>query len=277
MDENGGLNSDVALDVQEMNSDACKIVSYDARSLPRITKDAYSNGFSIVILPFDSEVFESYAQHAVEYEGIFLKSIVGWVAGRKLYRYEQLAMTVNGDTGEVSSDKAVALHIELPKEKTARVAIVNIFSPDKESPVFTFPSDGFHVEKCLIDGKEAVLADYIAANGLGTRLPLIGDYAGANVNIAIKEIKDGAVNFYAPLFRGIEYRFAADVPNYADAFNGKIKELKLTNVQFACNCILNFMHGELENKRIDGLYGPFTYGEVAWGVFNQTLVYVCVE
>jgi hypothetical protein len=277
MDEDGGQISDSAFGVRELNFDAYKIVSYDSRSLPRITKDAYPNGFSIVIMPFESEVYGSYAQHAAEYEGIFLKNIVGWVSGRNLDKPEQLPGTVNGDTGEASSEKAVALHIGLPEDKTARVAIMNIFSPDKESPIITFPRDGFHVETCLINGKETVLADHITANGLDTRLPLVGDYAGANVNISIKEIKDGTVDFYAPLFRGIEYRFAESIPNYADAFNAKIKELELANVKFACNCIINFTHGKLENKKLDGLYGPFTFGEVAWGVFNQTLVYLCVE
>jgi hypothetical protein len=276
LDEGGGKISDSALGVRELNFDACKIISYDALSLPQITKDAYQNGFSIVILPFDSDAHRSYAQYAADYDSIFLKNIVGWVSGRNLEKPEQIPVTVNGETGETSSDKAVALHIELPEERTVQIAIVNIFSPDKSSPVVTFPRDGFHAKTCFIDGKEAVLADYIAANGLDTRLPLVGDYAGANVNIAIKEIKDGTVDFFAPLFRGIEYRFAESVPNYADAFNAKIEELGLVAAEFACNCVLNFVYGDLENKKLGGLYGPISFGEIAWSLFNQTLVYLCV-
>jgi hypothetical protein len=277
LEEDGGRISDSALGVRELDFDVCKIISYDTQSLPRIAEDAYSNGFSIVILPFDSRAHRSYAQYAADYDGIFLKNIVGWVSGKNPDKPGQIPVTVNGAAGEVSSDKAVALHIGLPEGKTARIATVNIFSPDKSSPVVTFLQDGFHVKTCLIDGKETVLADYIAANGLDAKLPLVGDYSGVDVNISVREIKDGAVDLYAPVFREIEYRFAENVPNYADALNAEIEKLDMANVEFACNCVLNFVYGELENKKLGGLYGPVSFGEVAWSLCNQTLVYLRVE
>jgi hypothetical protein len=82
------------------------------------------------------------------------------------------------------------------------------------------------------------------------------------------------VNFYAPVFKGIEYRFAENIPDYVEAFHGKIDEIKNRNSGFACNCILNFLYGGLEGKNIGGFYGPITFGEVAWQLLNQTLVYL---
>jgi hypothetical protein len=46
---------------------------------------------------------------------------------------------------------------------------------------------------------------------------------------------------------------------------------------FSCNCILNFLYGELEGKSIGTFTGPVTFGEIAYQLVNQTLVYVKAE
>jgi hypothetical protein len=183
-------------------------------------------------------------------------------------------VAVDGRTGEAFDDKAVALHVGLPEERTVSVNIVNIFTPDASSPVITFTEDGFSARTCSVDGRETVFADYIAQNKLDVKLPLIGDYSGTGVNISIKNILGGVVNFYAPIFRGIDYRFAESIPDYASAFNKKIKETENVDAKFSCNCILNFLYGELEGKELSGFYGPVTFGEIAWQLLNQTLVYL---
>ncbi|MDR3288248.1 MAG: hypothetical protein LBT22_02335 [Peptococcaceae bacterium] len=274
MEENGGQVSGETLDIQELAFDTYKLSAYGPATLAAVTKDAYPNGFSIIILPFDSEVHKQYAQNAADYEDIFLKNMVGWISGLNLGAADQTPVAVNGSTGEVFADKAVVLHIGLPEEKTVQINIVNIFTPDAKSPVITFGEDGFKAKTCFVDGKEVVFAEYIAGNQLDTKLPLIGDYSGAGINISIKSIEDGIVHFYAPVFAGIQYRFAENIPDYADAFNQKIKEIENTDAEFACNCILNFLYGGLEGKKIGGFYGPVTFGEIAWQLLNQTLVYL---
>ncbi len=42
----------------------------------------------------------------------------------------------------------------------------------------------------------------------------------------------------------------------------------------SCNCILNYQYGELEGRKIPPFTGPVTFGEVAYQLLNQTLVYV---
>ncbi len=44
------------------------------------------------------------------------------------------------------------------------------------------------------------------------------------------------------------------------------------DVPFACNCVLNFLYGKLEGAQA-GLPGPFTFGEIAYQLLNQTMVY----
>jgi hypothetical protein len=155
--------------------------------------------------------------------------------------------------------------------------MVNIFEPDLDGPSITFPQDGFVADTCLIDGKETVFADYIAETGLNSQLPLVGDYSGANINISIKRIAEGKVYFYAPLSDNVCYRFAKSTDHYAEAFRAKIKELSDTDSVFACNCILNFLYGELENEDFGTFYGPITFGEIAWQLVNQTLVYLKIN
>ncbi len=148
--------------------------------------------------------------------------------------------------------------------------------PDSQQ-LFEFEDEGFTVTHCLIDGKKTVLAEYIAKNNVDTKLPLVGDYSGNGVNISIKAIEDGVVSFYAPVFSSIKYRLAKPVENYANEFNARISKLKNTKAVFSCNCILNFLYGELEGKRLEAFAGPVTFGEIAYQLVNQTLVYVTVE
>jgi hypothetical protein len=79
------------------------------------------------------------------------------------------------------------------------------------------------------------------------------------------------------VFKNIKYRIAKNISDYVKAFNERLAEIKDTNIVFSCNCILNFLYGELEGKNIGVLTGPVTFGEIAYQLVNQTLVYVSVE
>lgn len=253
-----------------------KIQSYVDNDISNVTADAFDSGFSIVIVPFDSGVHKTYAEKAAEFEGMFIKNIVGWVSGINLGSPVQTPITVNGQTGEVFGDKAVALHILVPENKTVSLGIINIFSQDENSPLIEFDEEGFSVEKCRVDGKEVVFADYIEQNNINSKLPLVGDYSGVGINISFKTIADGIVNFYAPVFSGIKYRMAKPITNYEKEFENHLKNFKDVTAVFSCNCILNFLYGELENKDIEPFFGPITFGEIAYQLVNQTLVYVTI-
>jgi hypothetical protein len=254
----------------------CKIKSYYVENIREVSVDAYENGFSILIVPFDSAVHKEYAQNAAGYENMFLRSIVGWISGLNLEKQGQTPVAVNGLTGEVFSDKAVALHLQTREDRTVSVNIINIFEQDTASPVIEFTEEGFHIKKCLVNGKEVIFADYIAENKIDTKLPIVGDYSGNGVNISFKTIGNGIVDFYAPVFQGIQYRIAKPVSDYADLFNKYVSEHTDESPAFSCNCILNFLYGGLENKKIETFSGPITFGEIAYQLVNQTLVYVTV-
>jgi hypothetical protein len=274
--KDGGKVSGDLMFVTEFPYENFAIKSYDAQNISQITKDSFGNGFTILIIPFDSAVHKEYAQNAENYENLFLRNIVGWISGLNLNIPGQTPIAANGSASETYADKAVALHLQTPEDKLVSVNIINIFEQDTASPVIEFTEEGFSIKKCLVDGKEVLLADYIKENSIDTKLPLVGEYSGNSINISFKSVEDGVVNFYAPVFSGIKYRMAKAVSNYADLFNTHIAEHKDTAAVFSCNCILNFLYGELENKKIETFTGPITFGEIAYQLVNQTLVYVSI-
>jgi hypothetical protein len=84
------------------------------------------------------------------------------------------------------------------------------------------------------------------------------------------------VEFFAPVFAGIQYRFANPVEDYIQSFGQQLAKMKDTPVTLSCNCILNYLYAELEGKQTGGIVGPITFGEIAYILLNQTLVYLSV-
>jgi hypothetical protein len=276
MTKDGGKVSGDMLFVTEFDNSDFNIKTYDTDSIKNVAADAYDNGFSIVIVPFDSKIHKDYAENAADYENMFMSNIVGWVAGVNLGVSGQVPIAVNGLLGEVYTDKASVLHLGVAADKTVAVNIINIFEQDDASALVEFAEEGFIIKNCLINGKETVLADYIKENNIDIKMPLVGNYSGTGINVSFKAIENDTVYLYAPVFKGIEYRIAKTTSDYEEAFLKQLSGISDSNTAFSCNCILNFLYGGLEGKNLDAFAGPITFGEIAYQLVNQTLVYVDV-
>jgi len=273
--EQGGITCKDKLYINEITCAVdYKTVVYDKSNIFDITKDAYPNGLTLLIMPFASDVAIFYAKEAPNSDELLLNPTVGWISGYDLSTNSN-AKVYDGITGASYSDKAVALHICLPDDKMASIGIVNIFNTDENDTKIEFLEDALSVTKCLVNGKEVILSDYIAQNKIDTKLPLVADYNSVLVNVSIKSISEESktVEFYAPVFAGKEYRFARPVNNYSDSFKEHLQGFEDKNPIFSCNCILNYLYGELEGKATPPFAGPVTFGEVAYQLLNQTLVY----
>jgi len=275
MSRSGCKTADDALSVLSFRDAEISIGAYDEKNIHTMALDAFDNGFSIVIIPFDSASHKAFAEKAVELGTPYLKNIVGWISGANLEKSGQTPVSVNGLTGDVSSDKVAVMHVGLPKSKSVNVGVVNIFAQDENSPTLEFLENGFAVERCLVDGEETLFADYIAWCGISTTLPLVGDYSGNGVNVSFKSVENGIVNLYAPVFKGVKYKIAKVVPGYIDEF---LKRARLDHVNpwFACNCVLNYLYGKLDGQKVGTFVGPMAFGEIAYHLVNQSLVYVDV-
>ncbi|MTV36251.1 DUF6976 family protein [Duganella radicis] len=268
-----------ASELTQAKPSAIALKTYTLDTIARIASDAPDNGYTIVILPAGSAIHTEYANHGRDYADMFIKPIVGWIAGVHLDDLGRVApKVVNGVAGGLLSEAAVALHVTLPAERMAEIRILNLFRQDPEGDVITFAEAGFSASACLVNGKPAMLADYIAARGLDLKLPLVADYHGASINTSFQGVDaDGrTVRFYAPVFPGIEYRQAAPLGDYVQAFE-MLAGGAHGEVEFSCNCVLNYLYGELRGRRTGDLYGPATFGEVAYQLLNQTLVYLDVH
>jgi hypothetical protein len=275
MDVDGCTNSGTQIFVNEIPNFALRfqIAEYSPETLPSIFKDAPEKGFSFLILAAGSPVHTAYAKGAPRYEGFVIKPVAGWVSGVPLTEIGRTEPKVfNGQTGEAFSSRAIVMHVALPPNKIADLEILNVFKPGAGDAI-TFPESGFTASQCLVNGKPTNFAEYISSIHADTRLPLTADYNGSVINVSVQSVdeKAGLVRLYAPIFAGTEYRFAAPVDDYVESFDS-ILGAQLVPAAFACNCILNYVHANLEGKSVGSITGPITFGEIAHQLLNQTLV-----
>lgn len=257
---------------------APRIRFYDITNLDQVCVDGPDNGYSLIVIPAFSEAHSFFARNAPGFEDMFVKPLLGWISGIHLADLGSAApMVVNGETLEFDAERAVAMHVPLPPERYARIDIINLFTQGDGDRI-RFPQKGFSATDCTVNGVQQSFADYVTARKVDTRLPLVADYSGAMINVSIKGVDTGSkvVDFYAPVFDDIEYRFAAPVSDYVQTFNAQLPNNTET-VGFACNCILNYLYSELEGKKVPTMLGPMTFGEIAYQLLNQTLVYLTIE
>ena len=279
MTEAGGVMSRDGVFIEEIPAAAtsARIQTYDCETIASIGVDSPANGYTVLILPAFSALHRAYALDAPDYPELFLKVVAGWVAGAHL---DDLATatpkTFDGRTGEVFADRGVALHVELPAELRAELGIVNIFEPGDGEEV-VFPETGFEAGECLVDGVRRNFREYFVGKQLDSRLPLIADAFGTRINVSIRsfDAERGTVQFFAPVFDGIPYRVARPITSYPRQFAAAIPS-SVENPAFACNCVLNYVYGQLEGNRTGSIVGPMTFGEIAYQLLNQTLVHVTV-
>lgn len=277
--DTGGTESrDLAMVTVLAEADVqARILAYDAETIPSIAKDAPDNGFTILILPGLSEIHSQFAAGAPNYDEMYLKPLAGWISGVHLSDLGlRTPKTLDGRSGLLSDRQGLAIHVPLPAVKLATVGILNIFRQGDGDRIL-FPEAGFSAAVCEIDGKPVRFAHYVRERGLDLTLPLVADYHGAQINVSFKEVdeREDRVTFFAPVFPGVEYRQAAPVPDYAATF-GALASSQEIQPLFTCNCILNYLHGKLEGKRIGTMAGPVTFGEIGYQLLNQTLVYLRV-
>ncbi len=280
MDAVGGTVTRNLVDVTELPRPAGlqSIRWYGESELPRIAGDVPDPGFAFLILPATSKVHLEYAQNAPNYPDIFLKPILGWISGVLLDDLGKVTpKVVNGKTGELSDSRGIAMHCTLPAGKTASIGIINMFRKGSGDAI-TFDTEGFSVKECLVNGKRTNFAEYIVSRKIDTQLPLVSDYCGAMVNVSFQSVdeKAGLVALYAPVFKGVEYKIAAPVPDYVKEFTARLQDARISPV-FSCNCILNFLYSKLEGKKTGSFTGPITFGEIAYQLLNQTLVYLEIK
>ena len=258
--------------------EGAEIKTYTEETVSRIYADIPDNGFGFALIPGMSRTHLAFAVGAPGYERFAMRPLLGWITGVDLAALGKTTPKVFvGSTGERVEDGCVAMHVRLRPGKVADLGIVNLFRQGSGDTI-CFEATGFGAKEALVNGKKENFADYLLRTKADTKLPLVADYMGAMVNVSFQSV-DAAkkeVAFYAPVFAGVEYKLAAPVGDYVGEFAGHIPQ-GLGGVAFSCNCILNYLYSELEGKKTGDFVGPITFGEIAYQLLNQTLVYLKIE
>lgn len=255
---------------------------YNKASISNIAADAPQNGFSVLIIPSNSDVHLNYAKDAPHYQNMFFSPITGWISGFDLDDLDNAqAITAHGPSRNISPSDAVVMHVTIPDTQMANIHIVNLFELGT-GPEIEFPETSFEVDKCTIDGVTQNISDYILSSEIDQRLPLVADYNGLKVNVSIQTVENDNVKLFAPVFSGVKYRFAKTITDYQGQLGTQISEINSTGSTnlddgLGCNCILNYLYSDLEGKSTGSLTGPIAFGEIGYQLLNQTLVQLTLD
>lgn len=282
--EHGGLVSKDLIFVTDITdiTESVSIIQYDKNTLAQVYENGPKQGFSFILIPAASETHLSFAVNAPNYKSFGMSPLIGWIAGVHLDDLgKKMPKVFNGSTGEMVEDGAMVLRAELKPGKLAEIGIINLFEQG-DGDILTFSADGFSARDVMVNGAPQNFAAYLTEHKLDTRLPIVANYYGALVNISFQGVddKEGMVHFYAPVFSGIRYKHAKPIADYVSAFESHVQKQMGSNtdkVVFSCNCILNYLFSNLENKKTGSFVGPVTFGEIAYQLLNQTLVYLEVK
>jgi len=252
------------------------IKTYDAASVSQCYNDAPDHGFSFIIIPASCNTHFSFALNAPSFENFAMRPLIGWIAGVHLDEIWQAQPKVYaGRDRRELTDGAVAMHVSLPLNKVADIGITNMFEQGVGDTII-FATSGFSAREALVNGQKVNFREYIRDQHLDMKLPLVSDYSGIMMNVSFMDKIGpfGEVNFYAPVFSGVEYRHAKPVDNYIEQFIRNSSGAVGVQIVLSCNCVLNYVYSGFKSS--DALYtsGPFTFGEIAYQLLNQTMVYL---
>lgn len=256
-----------------------KIQVYNEEQITKtMLEDRFKDGFSYVLLPAFSSIHQTYALKTGEEPTLFDVPTMGWITGVHLDDIgTKTPKVINGKTGEVLSDKGCVLHCQLPTDKYGELSIVNIYEQGLGDKI-TFKEDDFSCSDCWINGEPANLADYYVKNEIDVSLPLVADYSGASINVSIQSVdaETGKVAFFAPVLNTREYHIAKPIDDLYAAFCGDLPE-DTSGVVCSCNCVLNYVNIGMKGKLSGKFTGPFTFGEIAYVLVNQTMVVLSIH
>lgn len=249
---------------------------YGSPDIRNIAADAPYHGFTFLIIPGFSSLLPEFAQNVQDYPGIYNNPLFGWVSGVALEKKDTVTpKVIDGLTGEASSQQALALHASLTEGIVAEIGSINLFTQGT-GDIITVEETGYTFKEVLVNGTPANLAEYLRQHDADLSQPLVADYLGAMINVSIKKVDQerGLTKFYAPLFPNVEYRLAAPIDDFGAAMEREMRKIP-GEPTIVINCILNCLYNQVET--VARLPGPISFGEIAYGLLNQTLVYMVLS
>ncbi len=258
-----------------------KIKMLDSNNIQTIATEAFGNGFVVIVLPIESDVYYTFSANSLNFDGIFDNPVVGYVSCCNINMISNpKTFVASGLDGKVVNDKAAVLYVELPDSMTARTEIMNFDTIDETTPVVVFPKTSFVQSDCLIDGKPGNISDYlenVVKPKIGGYTQFITSMNGALINRDPKVVntETGETSFYSPVYKDDKYQLVKPGKDYAKAFNDNLNA-KTAPVVAAFSCISYFFGGNFIGKHISK-NGVYAFGEIAYQLLNKTIVTLEIE
>jgi hypothetical protein len=241
-----------------------ELKTYDADHLKHIFTEGPDNGFTVLLLPFASEILQEYALHAFDYENFGLVPLVGWVAGTgNTWETLQTDIVMYGPDVTTHPNKAVVMHVELPADKYAEI---HIHSPFKIRPEVTvvFEENTVSPQDAIINGERQNLREYMLRHNINFVHPLIVNLAGINICVTFNYDAKQLTTMTA-LFKGVSYYFSEPDMQVWGIPQDRIYAL----------CCLYYVQNP-DPERLCRMTGPVTYGEIGYQIVNQSIVFLTV-
>ena len=258
-----------------------KFEVYDASTMHKIYDDAFDNGFSVLIIPFHSDVKNEYALNCVDYSNFAKRPVCGWISITPCYTGDSkdVSIVFSGESGLSYDNAGVVMHIALPPEKYAELHTFNPYVPEK-GDVIQFEENGVLFENVLVNGVRQNFRQYMIDRKIDrspkTNNVLVGDYAGVLINTVIFPELENTDKKYVtlgnPVFKDISYSFAQ---LNSDESYEKMQHID-DEIVFSFSCATNFIFPDDFVKYLTHTNGPFVFGEFTYFLLNNTTVYVTI-
>jgi hypothetical protein len=254
------------------------IQAFREEDLPALWTASPTRGFTYLLLPHSGTVRLRYAQNALLWPGLMHHPVVGMVSGFPLSSAKKPNDALfHGRLGLVEPNCALALFASLPAGYEAKVRHIPLWTPDSENTdEIVFLRPGVEAVECTVNGVHTNFAEYVEGLNLPRTVfcyepPLVGSYRDFKIGSMIDKIEDGVAYFGYPIFAGATYRWGRKRTDYLSAVSEYAKQ---AHPAFCCTCILNYTGFDLENKVVPGFYGPAAMGEIAYGLYSYSTVYL---
>ena len=240
-----------------------------------------------MILPFGKGMDLEYASNCINYPNFGNRVVCGWRA--VLTNYSEFerndeSLVFLGTSGERFTDKGVAMHVKLPEGKYAELHVFNPYKPENDD-IIVFEEDGQQSQTALINGVKQNLRQYLIENGVNSMVgntvvsqkSLSGDYGGMSINIVIlpdmeEDIRiDDVMQLGASVVKDIPFRLSSLNMENNESLKKKMND---DPIVFSFACINNSPYPELFAKYVTQTNGPLVFGEIAYFMMNNGIVYV---
>jgi len=254
------------------------IQRYGVGGLEYLADDCPAEGFSVVIIPHCSPVHSVFARDSAMGGPFEKHNIFGWMSGSLRGRHVGRPQVYFGPLAHCIEDEAVAMHFDVEPGWKISTRAQSIYKGGTGQPIL-FPSEGFSATHAIVDGHVINFAQFIAANGIDITLPLVSSHGEREILTCISSVDPGAgvVRFHAPVFRNVEYRFAAAVHDPVAETRRLISEEGKGSTVISCLCLLSYNEGAVEDYAGSYCEGPVTFGEIAPLPTTRTFTRVVIE